>query len=64
MLDEGLKVVNVRKKKYSSYLGEISSAVDNILERDFKANKPNEKWLTDLSEFAIPAEKGLSITNY
>lgn len=57
MREEGLKVIYVKKKKYSSYLGEISPAVDNILERDFKASKPNEKWLTDLTEFAIPAGK-------
>ena len=29
----------------------------NILERNFRASKPNEKWLTDITEFAIPAGK-------
>lgn len=31
--------------------------MDNIINRDFSANKPNEKWLTDVTEFAIPAGK-------
>jgi len=57
MREEGLKVITVKKKKYSSYLGEISPAVDNIIERDFSADKPNSKMLTDLTEFRIPAGK-------
>ena len=40
-MKEGLIVVTVRKKKYSSYIGEISSAVNNIINRDFHSDKPN-----------------------
>lgn len=40
-----------------SYAGEISSAQPNLLNRNFKAKKPNEKWLTDITEFKIPAGK-------
>ena len=36
-------------------MGEISPAPDNLLQRDFSASAPNEKWLTDLTEFQIPA---------
>lgn len=51
-------VVKVRKKrKYSSYKGEISPAPENLIHRDFHADKPNEKWLTDITEFSIPAGK-------
>jgi len=57
MKKEELKVYNKRTKKYSSYLGEISPAVANKINRDFHAEKPNEKWLTDISEFSIPAGK-------
>jgi len=46
-----------RRKKYNSYLGEISPAVPNLLERDFHADQPNQKWVTDLCEFQIPAGK-------
>lgn len=52
-----LIVPGKKKRKYSSYLGEISPAVDNIVNRDFHSDKPNRKWLTDLTEFHIPAGK-------
>ncbi|MFP3508027.1 DDE-type integrase/transposase/recombinase, partial [Burkholderia sp. SIMBA_062] len=32
-------------------------APDNIINRDFRADAPNEKWVTDISEFQIPAGK-------
>lgn len=41
------------KKKYSSYEGEITPEVPNIINRDFKATKPFEKALTDISEFPM-----------
>ena len=52
-----LRVKTKRKIKYSSYKGEISPAVPNIIKRDFHADAPNQKWLTDITEFAIPAGK-------
>ena len=57
MHEEGLSVRKVKKRKFNSYLGEISPAVENIINRDFHAEKPNEKWLTDITEFHIPAGK-------
>ena len=57
MLEEHLVVQGKKRRSYSSYLGEISPAVPNLLERDFHAEKPNEKWLTDITEFHIPAGK-------
>lgn len=57
MKEENLSVKRIKKKKYNSYQGEISPAVENIIKRNFKADKPNEKWLTDITEFAIPAGK-------
>lgn len=45
------------KRKYSLYKGEISPEVDNLIQRDFSAERPNEKWLTDITEFSIPAGK-------
>jgi transposase InsO family protein len=57
MREEGLVVIGKKKRKYSSYKGEISPEVANVLERDFNADAPNEKWLTDLTEFHIPAGK-------
>ena len=57
MAEEHLEVRRKASKKYSSYAGEPTSAPDNIVARDFHAECPNKKWLTDISEFAIPAGK-------
>lgn len=46
-----------KRRGYGSYMGEISPAPDNLLNRDFSAGAPNEKWLTDITEFQIPAGK-------
>lgn len=43
----------VRIKKYKSYKGETGKIFDNILNREFTANKPNEKWVTDVTEFKL-----------
>ena len=37
--------------------GEISPAPENVINRYFQAAAPNEKWLTDITEFQIPAGK-------
>ena len=57
MKEESLAVKFIKKKKYSSYMGEITPSVPNILKRDFHADTPNSKWLTDITEFHIPAGK-------
>lgn len=57
MREEGLYVILKKRRTYNSYKGEISPAAENLINRDFHAEKPNEKWLTDISEFAIPAGK-------
>ena len=57
MREGSLVVVGLKKRKYSSYLGEISPPVPNVIERDFHADVPNAKWLTDLTEFPLPAGK-------
>ena len=57
MREEDMKVYNKRRRGYSSYKGEISPEVENVINRDFHAEKPNEKWLTDITEFSIPAGK-------
>jgi putative transposase len=57
MKQEGLSVPARKKRRYGSYLGEISPAPENLLNRDFQAATPNEKWLSDITEFQIPAGK-------
>lgn len=57
MRENGLTVKIKRTQKYNSYKGEITPAVENIVHRNFHAKHPNEKMLTDITEFSIPAGK-------
>lgn len=52
----GLKSV-IRAKKYRSYKGEQGRIAPNLLERNFKAAGPNQKWATDITEFNVPGKK-------
>ncbi|MDF9761917.1 transposase InsO family protein [Peribacillus simplex] len=56
MKELGLKCL-VRMKKYRSYKGTVGKIALNILDRNFKAEKPNEKWVTDITEFKLFGEK-------
>lgn len=47
----------VRVKKYRSYRGNEGKAAVNIIERNFKAVRPNEKWSTDVTEFNLFGQK-------
>jgi len=57
MKQESLVVAKPKRRRFGSYLGEISPAPDNLINRDFHAKAPNEKWLTDITEFQIPSGK-------
>ena len=57
MKHECLVAATSKRRRYGSYMGEISPAPENLLNRDFSAGAPNEKWLTDITEFQIPAGK-------
>ena len=57
MRENGLAAYRPRKRKYSSYRGEISPAVPNLINRDFHADRPNEKWLTEITEFPLSGGK-------
>ncbi|TCR03913.1 transposase InsO family protein [Neorhizobium sp. JUb45] len=57
MKQERLVAARPRRRRFGSYLGEISPAPENLINRDFHAKTPNEKWLTDITEFQIPAGK-------
>jgi transposase InsO family protein len=56
MKELGLKSV-VRMKKYRSYKGTVGKIAPNVLDRNFLAEKPNEKWVTDITEFKLFGEK-------
>ena len=57
MKQECLIAATPKRRRYGSYLGEISPAPGNLLNRDFSAEAPNEKWLTDITAFQIPSGK-------
>ena len=50
-------VCRVKMKKYRSYKGEAGKVAPNLLNRDFHAEKPNQKWVTDVTEFSLFGEK-------
>ena len=57
MLESDLIVALRKNRKYSAYQGEGTPVADNLIERDFYADAPNVKWLTDITELSIPAGK-------
>jgi putative transposase len=57
MKQERLVVAMPRRRRYSSYQGEIAPAPENLLNRELRAAAPNEKWVTDITEFQLPAGK-------
>ena len=52
----GLKST-VRPKRYQSYRGTVGKVAPNLLERNFRASRPHQKWVTDVTEFNIKGEK-------
>ena len=50
-------VCRVRIKKYRSYKGEVGKIAPNLLNRNFYAEKPNRKWVTDVTEFSLFGQK-------
>ena len=50
-------VCRVRVKKYRSYKGEVGRIAPNLLNRNFHAENPNQKWVTDVTEFSLFGQK-------
>jgi transposase InsO family protein len=47
----------VRMKKYRSYRGEIGKIAPDLIQRNFSATAPNQKWTTDITEFSLFGSK-------
>ena len=65
MRERRLIVIYKKKSKsYSSYAGEPDKGAPNLPydartgKHDFHADSPNEKWVTDITEFKLPDDKG------
>jgi len=50
-------ICRVRMKKYRSYRGEVGHIAPDLLGRDFEATAPNQKWVTDVTEFSLFGQK-------
>ena len=47
----------IRAVKYRSYQGQLGKIADNVLQRHFTAEYPNQKWVTDVTEFNVRGDK-------
>lgn len=52
----GLKS-KVRPKRYTSYKGDVGRIAPDLVQRKFTADKPNQKWVTDVTEFKVGEQK-------
>ncbi len=56
MKEAGIKC-EVRMKKYKSYKGDVGKIAPNLLERNFVADQPHRKLVTDVTEFHLFGQK-------
>lgn len=47
----------VRMSKYHAYQGEVGKIAPDLLGRKFEATRPNQKWVTDVTEFSLFGQK-------
>jgi len=47
----------IRVRKYHSYKGHVGKIAPNLLQRQFAAEQPNQKWVTDVTEFNVSGER-------
>jgi transposase InsO family protein len=55
----GLQVTSFthKSRKYSSYRGKVGKVAPNLINRDFHADRPLQKWTTDITEFSLFGKK-------
>ena len=63
MKEDGLTAHVPKRRRYSSYEGETTPAPDNLVDRDFTARTPNEKWPADITRDQGPGREGVSIAD-
>lgn len=57
MVEMGL-IAKIRIVKYNSYKGTVGKIAPDLLKRNFAAEAPNRKWVTDITQVSINEEKG------
>lgn len=53
----GLRSKTRKRKCYNSYRGTTSRRADNHLDRRFATEKPNQQWVSDITQFQISGQK-------
>ena len=56
MREEGCRC-RIRRRRYSSYRGEVGKVAGNVLNREFAADAPMTKLATDVTEFKVAGSK-------
>ncbi len=56
MNESGLRCM-IRLKRYRSYRGTHGKIAPDLLKRNFQAQLPNQKWVTDVTEFKVAGQK-------
>lgn len=56
MQEMGLRSLIRARKRYAN-LGQSDVKVPNVLQQNFKAEAPNKKWVTDITEFNVKGQK-------
>ena len=57
MSELGLRAKGRRKRKYSSYKGQVGKIAPNLLKRDFKSTHPLRKLTSDVTQFNVGQHK-------
>ena len=57
LMKEMSLICRVRMKKYQSYKGDTGKIANNELNREFRAERPNQKWVTDITQFRLFGQK-------
>lgn len=47
----------VRPKRYRSYRGQVGRIAENVLQRNFHVDAPDQKWVTDVTEFKVGEQR-------
>lgn len=63
MAEDGLTAHVPRRRRYSSYEGEPTPAPNNLADLGFTAERPNEKWLTDITGIKARDGKGVPLAD-
>jgi transposase InsO family protein len=57
LMKQEILTCKLRPKRYHAYRGEVGKIAPNLLKRNFRAERPNAKWTTDITEFKLFGQK-------